>query len=433
MPQELLVLEVADLIINVGDAGHGVTRLLRAMKMFADRYTDYMYGLVKKVIDEIGPRPSCSEEEKKLGRLLVEEWKPICDKVETETFTCSPTAFLGYIRFSVLLFFAAVVLYWFYPLASFLLVAVSISMVFFEFLRYREYIDFLFPRKQGENIVGTISPKGKATRRVIVSAHMDSAYEFNFIYYLRKAAILIIDLAMIGMLIALCGSLAKTIAYFGGFADNTAFAAVGYVMIALTPIMAFFLFFHTYKPVPGAQDDMAGVAVVAGLGKYLEEARRTGDWLPERTEVVLLAISSEEAGLRGAKRYASRHLKEMKTTPTYGLFLDNICDEKYLTVVNKEICTRATHDPELIKMAQDVAKQHNWPVAVKSIPVEGGGTDAAAFSVKGIPAVCLLCQDITQAVPNYHTRNDTPEHVRPESLAVSLQLVIDMLQRIDGK
>ena len=390
-----------------------------------------MFGLLKRVIDEIGPRPSCSDEEKRLGRLLVEEWKPLCDRVDVETFTCSPTAFLGFIRVSVLLLFAAVILYWFYPLASFIMAAVSFSMVFFEYMRYREFVDFLFPRKQGENIIGAIRPKGEATRRVLVSAHMDSAYEFNLIYYLRNFAIPIIAIAIVGIVIAFCVSLAKTIAYFGGFADATAFAALGYTMIAFTPIIGLFLFFHTYKPVPGAMDDMAGVAVVAGLGKYLDEARRAGDWLPERTEVVLLATSSEEAGLRGAKRYASKHLQEMKTTPTYGLFLDGIYDEKYLTVTNRELCTGAKHDPELVKMAQDTAASHNWPIAVRMIPI--GGTDAAAFSVKGIPAVCLLCQDTSKAVPNYHTRDDTYEHIRPESLAVSLQLVIDMLKRIDKK
>jgi len=390
-----------------------------------------MFGLLKRVIDEIGPRPSCSDEEKRLGRLLVEEWKPFCDRVDVETFTCSPTAFLGFIRVSVLLFFAAVILYWFFPPVSFVLIAIGFGIVFFEFLRYREFIDFLFPRKQGENIIGAIRPKGEATRRVLVSAHMDSAYEFNLIYYLRNFAIPIIVTAIVGIVIAFCVSLAKTIAYFGGFADATAFAALGYTMIAFTPIIGLFLFFHTYKPVPGAMDDMAGVAVVAGLGKYLDEARRAGDWLPERTEVVLLATSSEEAGLRGAKRYASKHLQEMKTTPTYGLFLDGIYDEKYLTVTNRELCTGAKHDPELVKMAQDTAASHNWPIAVRMIPI--GGTDAAAFSVKGIPAVCLLCQDTSKAVPNYHTRDDTYEHIRPESLAVSLQLVIDMLKRIDKK
>jgi hypothetical protein len=401
------------------------------MKMFADRYTDYMYSLVKKVIDEIGPRPSCSEEEKRLGRLLVEEWKPLCDRIDTETFTCSPHAFLGFIPFSVLLYFAAVILYWFYPLASLVLIVIGFGIVFFELLRYREFVDFLFPRKQGENIMGTIRPKGKATRRVIVSAHMDSAYEFNLIYYLKNAIIPIVEIAIAGLVIALCGSLAKTIAYFNGFADTTAFTAVGYAMIAFTPIVGLILFFHTYKPVPGAMDDMAGVAVVAGLGKYLDEARRNGDWLPEKTEVVLLAMSSEEAGLRGAKRYVSKHLEEMKTTPTYGLFLDGIYDEKYLTVTNRELCTGARHDPGLVKMAQAAAASHNWHIFTRMIPI--GGTDAAAFSVKGIPAVCLHCQDTSRAVPNYHTRDDTYEHIRPESLAVSLQLVIDMLKQIDSK
>jgi hypothetical protein len=401
------------------------------MKMSADKYTDYMYSLVKKVIDGIGPRPSCSEQEKKLGRLLAEEWQPFCDRVDAEAFTCSPNAFLGFIPFSVLLYFAAVVLYWFYPLASFVLIAIGFIMVFFELLRYREFVDFLFPRKQGENIIGTIRPKGEAARRVIVSAHMDSAYEFNLIYYLRNAIIPITEIAIAGLVIALCGSLAKTIAYYYGFADTTAFTAVGYVIIAFTPVMALFLFFHTYKPVPGAMDDMSGVAVVAGLGKYLDEARRNGNWLPEKTEVVLLAMSSEEAGLRGARRYVSKHLQEMKTTPTYGLFLDGIYDEKYLTVTNRELCTGAKHGPGLVKMAQDTAASHNWHIFARMIPI--GGTDASPFSLQGIPAVCLHCQDTSRAVPNYHTRDDTYEHIRPESLSVSLQLVLDMLKRIDKK
>ncbi len=191
--------------------------------MSADRYTDYMYALVKKVIDEIGPRPSCSEREKRLGRLLAEEWQPFCDRIDVETFTCSPHAFLGFIPVSVLLYFAAVILYWFYPLASFVLIATGFGIVFFELLRYREFIDFLFPRRQGENIIGTIRPKSEPTRRVIVSAHMDSAYEFNLIYYLKNAVIPITQIAIVGLVIALCGSLAKTIAHFYGFADTTAF------------------------------------------------------------------------------------------------------------------------------------------------------------------------------------------------------------------
>lgn len=398
--------------------------------MPADKYKDYMYSLVKRVIDEIGPRPSCSEEEKKLGRLLVEEWKPVCDRVVVEKFTCSPSAFLGSIPLSVLLYFTAVILYWFYPPISFAIAIISSIILFLEF-RYHEFVDFLFPRKEGENVIGVIRPKHEPRQRVIVSAHMDSAYEYNLFYHLKNAAILVMVIAILGLVVVLGGSLAKTIAYFGGSADAAAFTGVGIMAIVFTPVIGLFLFFHTYRPVPGASDDMAGLAVVAGLAKYLDESKRNGNWIPEGTEVILLATSSEEAGLRGAKRYVRKHLKEMKELPTYGLFLETICDERFLTVIDREIFTGAKHDPELVKMAQDVAASHDWPITIKPNPL--GSTDAGAFSVKGIPSICLLCMDTSKIQPNYHTREDTYEHIRPQSLSVSLQLVIDMIEWIDKK
>ena len=396
--------------------------------MLDNRYTDYMFGLVKTVIDEIGPRPSCSEDEKRLGRLLVEEWKSICDRIDVETFTCSPSAFLGFIPLAVLLYFAAVILYWFFPPLSLVMITIMLSVSILE-LNYREFVDFLFPRKQGENIIGVIQPKGEVNRRVVVSAHLDSAYEFNLFYYLKNAAIPILAIAILGLVMAFGGSLAKTIAYGTGTDNAQVFTVIGIITVALSPVVGLLLFFHTYRPVPGAMDNMAGIAVVSGLGKYLNEAKSNGNWLPEKTEVVLLATSSEEAGLRGAKRYVSKHLTEMKETPTYGLLLDCIYDEKFLTVAKREIFTGATHDHDMVKMAQEVAAIHSWPIAAKVIPV--GATDASAFSLRGIPSICLLCQDISRLVPNYHTRNDTYEYIRPESLSVSLQVVIDMIERID--
>ena len=396
--------------------------------MLDNRYTDYMFGLVKTVIDEIGPRPSCSEDEKRLGRLLVEEWKSICDRIDVETFTCSPSAFLGFIPLAVLLYFAAVILYWFFPPLSLVMITIMLSVSIFE-LNYREFVDFLFPRKQGENIIGVIRPRGEVNQRVVVSAHLDSAYEFNLFYYLKNAAVPIIVIAILGFVIAFGGSLAKTIAYGSGTDNAQVFTVIGIIMVVLSPVVGLLLFFHTYRPVPGAMDNMAGIAVVSGLGKYLNEAKMNGNCFPEKTEVVLLATSSEEAGLRGAKRYVSKHLTEMKKTPTYGLLLDCIYDEKFLTVAKREIFTGATHDHDLVKMAQEVAAIHSWPIAAKVIPV--GATDASAFSLRGIPSICLLCQDISRLVPNYHTRNDTYEYIRPESLSVSLQVVIDMIERID--
>jgi Zn-dependent M28 family amino/carboxypeptidase len=232
------------------------------------------------------------------------------------------------------------------------------------------------------------------------------------------------------MLLLLGAGIAKTIAYYDGSADATAYAAVGWAIVGLSPFVGLLALLHTYRSVPGAADNMSAVAVVSGLGRYLNDAKRNGEWVPQRTEILLLSTSSEEAGLRGAKRYVHRHFEEMQKTPTYGLFLEFVCDERLLTVVSRELFTGAKHDPALIRIARDAAASRGQPLAVKTLQV--GASDASAFSRKGIPAIGLVGNDPQKLVPNYHTRNDTYDYIRPEALAAALQIVIDMTERIDG-
>ena len=400
--------------------------------MRADKYKEYMYGLIDTVLREIGTRESCSENEKRAGRFFAEQWKPICDRVDIETFTCSPTAFLGFLPFAVMFYIAGAAFYWLLPPLSLLLSATGFFMLFFEFVRYREFLDFLWPKRDGENVLGIIRPKGEVKQRVVVSAHLDSAYEFNIWLLLKNAAIPVMIVGVAAVILLLCASLAKTVAYFQGTAGAPVYFWLGVACVALYPVVGLFMVFHSYVPVLGAMDDLAGVAVVAGLGKHLDDAKTDGSFFPEKTEVVLFACAAEESGLRGAKRYIARHKKELKEIPTYGIFLDGIYDEQYLTVVNREICTGAKHDPWLVKLAQESAAGHGWKI--KTAPIPLGGSDAAAFSREGgVPSTCLLCQDTSKLVPNYHTRFDTIDKIRPESLAVSLQMVIDMVEKIDKK
>src|SRR5450756_1789885 len=76
-------------------------------------------------------------------------------------------------------------------------------------------------------------------------------------------------------------SLARTIAEPVGLPQATAFKVLGIILIALSPLVTIFALFHNKDVVPGAMDDMAGVAVVAGLGKYLKDAREGGEFFPE--------------------------------------------------------------------------------------------------------------------------------------------------------
>jgi len=396
----------------------------------ANAYRDYMYGLVDRAVSRIGARESCSEAEKQLGRLYAKEIAPACERVEVEEFTCSPKAFLGFFPYLVLLYLAGVVLYYFYPPVAVILATIGIAVLFYEVVRYREFIDIFFPKRTGENVAGFVAPRGEARKRVIISAHLDSAYEFKVWYWLKGFSVPAMAIAFLAPVLLVGASLARTIADSSGTPENAAFTALGIALIALTPVVGIFFFFHTRDVVPGAMDNMAGISVLAGLSRYLNDAKEGGGYYPENTEVVLLALSSEEAGLRGAKRYAARHKNEYLRTPTFCIFLDNIADERYLTVFKREIWCGAKMDPYLLELSREAAAAKGKDIIMTVMAV--GATDASAFAREEIPSVSICCYDSSRLMPNYHTRHDTIENVRPESLAVSLQLVIDMIKRIDA-
>ncbi len=398
--------------------------------MIAERYTDYMYGLIDRVMKEIGPRESCGDEEKELGRLYAAEIGPACEKVETEPFTCSPTAFLGFFPYLVLLYLAGVVLYFFLPAASVALAALGGAVLFFEVVRYKELIDPVYPKREGENVAGFVRPSGEVKRRVYVSAHFDSAYEFKIWYWFKGFSTVLMGIGFLSVVLLFGFGLARTIVEPVGTPGSTAFWVLGIILAALSPVIAIFVFFHTKDVVPGAMDDMAGIAVVAGLAKYLAEAEEHGEFYPESTEVVLLGLSSEEAGLRGAKRYAAAHREEAGALPTSAIFLDGIYDEEYFTVFRKEVWPGGKMDPGLVELAVKAAGDSGFKV--KSAPLPLGATDATAFAQEGIPSVSMCLWDATRLVPHYHTRYDTIEHIRPESLTVCLQTVIEMLERLDS-
>ena len=100
--------------------------------------------------------------------------------------------------------------------------------------------------------------------------------------------------------------------------------------------------------------DMGGLAIMSLSQRHpsLFASRVSG--------LVLLATSSEEAGLRGAKRYASAHAGELAATPSFGLFVDGVYDERFLTVVYRELFTGVHHDARLVQLAKDVAAGHGW-------------------------------------------------------------------------
>jgi acetylornithine deacetylase/succinyl-diaminopimelate desuccinylase-like protein len=402
------------------------TALRQEGPMRGAAYQDELHRFIEAVLEDIGPRESCSDNERRLGQRLAERWRSLGFAVHGEQFRCHPKAFLGFIPVSALLYLVAIVAYWVFPWLCVLSAAAAAVMLIAELVRYEELLDPLFPAAHGENVIAVIPPRETPRQRVIVSAHQDSAYEFTLWYLLKNAAVPVMLIGFFAVFVPLLGGLAKALSHHPG---AHVFHVVGYLGMALYPFVGLNLVFHTYSVVPGAMDDLAGISVLVGVAQALADARIDGVPALQHTEVRLLAASSEEAGLRGSKRYVSAHRRELTELPTFGLFVDGVYDERHLTVLRREIFTGVTHDRRLVELAREIAGARGWSMHEHTLAL--GATDATPFSRAGIPAVALLCQDATRLVPNYHTRHDTLEHVRPEALGVMLQLVLDMIQRLD--
>ncbi len=367
----------------------------------------------------VGPRASCSPGERAVGRLLEQRFATFCDEVRAEPFVCHPHAFLGFIPFVSTMTLVALAALGAAPAFAVALAATAAVVTIAELLLYVELVDPLFPRRTGTNVIGVVRPRGAVTQRVILSAHQDAAWEFNLWYWFKTLGVPVnllglgaAPLFVVGVgIVSLAGAL-------------PAGAPVGWGAALLAPFVVLHLVFHTFRVVPGAMDDLAGLATITAVARAL-----AADGLAH-TELVLVACSSEECGLRGAKRFVAAHREALAAIPTIDINVDGVYDERFLTVVTRELTTGARHDPALVALARSVAHDLGHPIASGMIPF--GATDASAFAAGGLRTVALLCQDIRRLPDNYHTRRDTLDRVRPQSLQVMADVVGAMVRRLDA-
>jgi len=302
-------------------------------------------------------------------------------------------------------------------------VAVSISgfsvlAVTLELLLYREFIDPCFPTRHGTNIIGVIPAQHHTTRRILLTAHQDSAWEFNLWFWFKSAGVVINALGLLGMLVP--GALGILV---GLNAVNAPAATVFWTAIFLAPVLILHLLFHTGRAVPGAMDNLAGIAIISEAGRHLAAQNLSN------TEIWLVACAAEECGLRGSKRFVSKYGWVLHQIPTWDINVDGVYDETYLSAVTRGITTGTLHDDGLVSLAQRVASTNKHIMRKAVIPF--GGTDAASFTAIGVKSVSLLCQDTRKLAPNYHTRLDTPDRIQPSSLSVMHDVVTGMANAID--
>lgn len=398
-----------------------------------EKNTHYAVRGITKICKKIGPRKPGSPEEHRAQQWMEKDMKNYCDKTSIEDFTLHRQGFMGFIPFTVVCGVSSVFVNWFAsPIAALVLCVLAFVPLLFEFLMYKQFDDFLFPKQTSHNMIATRSPKGEVKQRIILIGHSDSQFEWTLNYLMGglQAKLFVEIPAVVGLVVQTVYALVCIIVGKGSAAMDIEklrwfFILLFVVSCIFIPFELAFLFFQSWtKSVPGASDNLSGCYTGMATVKALAEAGIEF----ENTEVRMICSGSEEAGLRGAKAYVKAHEEELKAIPTVVIGIDTFRDLEDMAVYDRDLSGTVKHDWGAKYLVKNAAANCGFDLKFESIYI--GGCDAAAFTQRGIKATGFAAMN-PDPPRYYHTRLDTPENLRPEAISAGIEILCETICMYD--
>ena len=236
-----------------------------------------------------------------------------CDSAEIEGFKENPGSFFGWIYFTITFVLLAIILYFFFPIASAILIVIGLLIAFMQFGLYKKFVDWAFKEKTGHNVTAVKHPTGEVKRRLVFNGHPDAAWEWpvNYalggvgfeshaiicavgaIYYIVVSILYVKNFGLIGL--AANPDVTVSSAWF--------IKAALWGLIFVPFEIGLYFMWNEHRIVDGANDNLTGCYMGIAVLKALQDE---GIEL-ENTELAVVLTGSEEAGLRGSKAWCEAH------------------------------------------------------------------------------------------------------------------------------
>jgi hypothetical protein len=309
---------------------------------------------------------------------------------------------------------------------------ISLLSFLFEYILYFEFVDSFFKKKQSVNVIGTLRRPGTKNAKwlLILSGHHDSAMENTWIGLLGYGFYITIPTIFIGLVTMLAMSIIQLTGLIIGHADLVRIGTMGWVMLAypIAPAIIFAMFFNRGRKnggtVPGAADNLSASALTVAMCRFLV---KNPSYIPADTEIRFISFGSEEAGLRGSRRYVERHLDELKRMDARLLNFEMVAHPE-IAILTTDVAG-VKNSPEMVKSVIAAAERAGVPYKVQSYPAGGGGSDAGSFSQAGLKAVALLPFKVPQQIVAFlHQKWDGPEILTIEPLFNVLKLTFEWVR-----
>ncbi len=392
-------------------------------------YTNYTIKSIKNVCKNFGPRPVGSDAEKQAQEYMQADLEKWCDTVERQEYKCSDKAFMSWVPIGAVMLMLNVLFFTLgWNVLGLVLSALTLFFVLAEFIFYKPVLDVFFPKKTSGNVYGVRKARGETKKRIILSGHTDSAFEWTYTYKGgRPVVALIIVTAVISILLGLGANIYGMVHFsapFGsivwGEGGNLPLKILAIIMYVTVPVLAMAIKFSNYKlPVMGANDDLTGCFISCAVAKYLSD----NNIRFENTEVAVLCAGGEEAGLRGAKDFAKQN-KAMLNDGVETVFVgfDTIREQDFFEIYEKDMTGTVKNDRRVAELIQSAAKTVGMDINIGTIAL--GSTDAAAMSQAGVPASSIVAMDPTPA-KYYHTRLDTADNLSAQAIDLGVKIALE--------
>ena len=390
-----------------------------------------MLEIIKNGVHLVNGRTliSGNEAEQKAQEYMKADLEKWCDTAERQEYQCSDKAFMAWVPLGATLLMLNILCFTLgWSVVGLVLAALALFFVVAEFIFYKPVLDVFFPKKTSGNVYGVIKAKGETKKRIILSGHTDSAFEWTYTYKGgRPLVATIIVTAVISILLGI-GANIYGIIYDGAFGSvvwgqggNLALRIIAVVMYVTVPVLVMALKFCDYKnPVVGANDDLTGCFISCAAAKFLHD----NDIRFENTEVAVLCAGGEEAGLRGAKAFVKDNYDMLHQDGVETVFVgfDTIRELDFLDIYEKDMTGMVKNDRRVAELIQKAAKEVGFDVPIGTIAL--GSTDAAAMSQAKIPASSIVAMDPTPA-RYYHTRLDDADNLSAQAIDAGVKIALE--------
>ncbi len=174
------------------------------------------------------------------------------------------------------------------------------------------------------------------------------------------------------------------------------------------------------QAVPGANDNLSGVAVLLSLAGSLRDEPLPG------VRVILLSTGSEESFMEGMQAYARRHFASLARERTRVICVDTVGSPRLLALEGEGMIWMNEYPKDLLAEV----KREADALGIELVPNLRlrNATDGLIALRAGYPTVTLGSVDEFKIPTNYHWPTDTPENVDLSTVADCARLV-DRLAR----